>query len=235
MPKNEANRTDVYRDVEYMRVNLDHETLITIEGKDINGLSKTELQKKLGEMFGQEKFNISQKDKGHMRNKTYFLNGIVLNGRSKKFERPSGHEANLLQQLNENHKNEMVRLEKNMTEIFEAKLESVKKDIAHKDEYIADLEKELSKNQGNDTNQIVSLLSLLGKGIGMPSQSLASNQNSSGPPTESFPERYKSIPVEFLDLFSVVDFTKIDQQSRQQYYNFLAQFINSLPKKEKGS
>lgn len=231
MPKNDSNNSDLFNDVEYIKVSLGGDLLHTFEGSEINGKTKTEFQKLLGEMFGADKFNISQKDKNKFRNKVYFMNGIKLGNAhneqnfmdSKKL---SNSYENIFNQINKQHEGELIRLEKLLHEKYQAEINTVKNELANKLEYIKELEKALDKHELEDRagiGQLMQLASLFNKGTNQPSN-LGDNQNNI--------EGY-NIPKRFLDLFNKIDWVKLSQDDQNRYYSFLEQFINSLPQKGK--
>lgn len=239
--KNDKNESDVFKNVEYITVSLNTEKLETIEGKFINGKTKYEFQKMLGEKYGDHKFNLSQCDKGKFTNKVYFMRGIVT-GKKKLTEIPIlNKEKNdinvesLIDRLDSNHKIHLDELRslyeaKSTTNnsIYEIQIKGLESKIKEKDEYIKQLELEIDKiNQnesGDMTKTIQTILALKNVMTG----------NIPQPKLQDKPViPNNDIPKEFLELFSSVDYSKVSENDLQTYYSVLNQFISKLPQKTK--
>jgi len=72
-------QTDVFNNVEYMVITQNKRQLLVIEDNDINGKSKTDIQKYIGEKLGAGNFNFSLKMKGEAKNISGSIRGLLIN------------------------------------------------------------------------------------------------------------------------------------------------------------
>lgn len=240
MPKIKSN--DIFHDIEYLTISRAGKKYYTFAGDEIEGMTKLELQKKIGEMFGDEKFNCSIKTKGEFNNKTFSLPGIVI-GQKKEFNNSKeipGNNSNLnfnfiLEKLETNHKDNINRLENIYNDKIDLlvnqnkkDLENLLKNIEEKQKYILDLEKEIDKVNNNEQTDMTKTMQM----IGMVKSLMSGNVTNQTLSDKNDKNNSSDIPKEFIDLFSSIDYTKINQSDLQNYYNILNQFVSSLPKKE---
>ena len=64
----ETNQDDIFSNVEYLEVSYNKETLITFPGKEVEGKSKFEVQKMVGDKFGTKMYTGTRwkKESMHM-------------------------------------------------------------------------------------------------------------------------------------------------------------------------
>lgn len=218
---------DVFENVEYLLVTYHGTPIITLDGNDVNGKSKAELQYKLGSEYGEKNFNFSMKVKGKLKNETGGIRGIKIGS--------SNQNKNEDMELNELRKeikelksnNNFDRIEKLIDEKYQIEVKHLNERIKSLEKDYNELEKEynslvlqIEKNESNDNNMLSSLLKLIpmDKLIGKPS--LADNPNNSN-----------QIRPEILNVLNEVDYSKLSDQDINQYAQILKQFTNSLPKK----
>lgn len=219
--KKEIDSDDKFNATEYLIVSKNGQTLKTFQGKEINGLKKVELQKIIGESFGEDTYNISEKKIGIYKNKVYTLRGIIFDRKSMPTENKNElkfllDRINLLESKISDNNFKLIEDKYNEREkLFELQIKNLKEEINEQSKYILDLEKESS---GFDFNTILQLLPGL-KGAKQ-QVSLADNQNTS------------IIPKEFLELFEKVNFESMNEAQRQQVYLIVKNFVQNLPLKE---
>lgn len=234
------NTTDKFTNVNYITVGLGKKILYTFQADEINGKSKFEFQKLLGEKFGNHKFHISQNDKGEFKNKSYFLPGIITGDNLKNDVKNDIVEnenfTGLFKLIDERNQNHLRELEKSfndkiiiMKESFENEKKYYNNEITKLKETILEYEKEIDKiNNNNGGGDIMSAISQIGQ---------LRNLFNPGGPANVLQDRTAQTGENpklkiFIDLFLKVDFDKVSNDDVNKYYNILNNFIQQLPLKQ---
>jgi len=162
--KKKKTRTvhDVYENIEYIAIYKNKQQLEVLEGKDVNGKTKTELQKYLGNKYGPGTYRLSIKFIGDSKNIVGSLAGIVTN---KEINQNTENEKieNILKKIEElasSNKNNVI----DFTTLLQMKDETYKIQIDFYRERIKQLESEIErlKQQVNEQdNSQPDLLNIL--------------------------------------------------------------------------
>ncbi|MEM3373357.1 MAG: hypothetical protein QXF76_04040 [Candidatus Anstonellales archaeon] len=154
-------KSDVYENIEYIAVYKNKKQIELIEGNDINGKTKTELQKYLGNKYGAGTYSLSIKKFGDNKNIVSNLTGIVTERKENQLQ---DDRIELLLQKIENlanlsSKNNVI----DFTTLLQMKDETYKIQIEFYRERIKQLENELEKlrNEFENDNQPDLLQTLL--------------------------------------------------------------------------
>ena len=244
---------DAFRDIEYIEISKNRNTLITFEGKEVNGLTKYEFQLLLGKKLGADKFSASLKFKNNYTNKKFPIRGIIL-GENKILK---AEEKTMPVKDNTNHNDIAKLIERfsnvNPTENFNQMLGLTKTtyegEISRLKESIADLKmdlnsyktenKELQKeiiaknNELNENEGGSGILDML-----MQFNQLRNSFSKKGAtPNVSNLENVKSdagsIPEGFLNALGKVDYSKVPAEDITKYIALFDNIANQLPLKEK--
>ncbi len=221
-----------FNNVEYINLSKDGKQLYTF-GEEVNGLSKVEFQKKVGELFGIGVYHCSMKVKKLFKNQTFQIRGIRMNSVNAKeidsekilSERIKELELKILDQSqNKLDGGSFERMEKLIAAKYEIEIQFLKERLEELKQTIAEYEKQFEKIE-NDSGNSSDLLGLLLNGSGL--------KNVFSPKTSTLKDSSSSenIPKVFLDLFSNLDYSKISESDQEQYANVLRQFTDKLPKK----
>jgi hypothetical protein len=172
-----AKQTDIFDNVEYLQVYKNKKPALLLEDKEINGRTKTEIQKLVGERLGSGHFRTSIKYFGEGKNASGSIVAIVQGAQSKQPDSEFDHSLisnleNKLERLSDVvSKNSGVDLNglmllkdqsyKIQIDFFKERIEQLQTDNKNLKDQIKNLESE----SGSDTSGLIAqLLPILLKG-----------------------------------------------------------------------
>ena len=239
-----------FEDVEYIELTQNKKTVHTFPSNEIEGITKYELQKKIGDMFGTGKFFASVKYNGQYSNKRFPIKGLILgtNTMSNNTDQSiSKDEIEKLLKNNSNNNNSGVIEVLKLT--YANQIDSLKEVIKDLKDTLRDRDKEISK-----TNDIINslkdqirdleineskkdegggLLEMVSQLAALKSGGLSGLFGSTKTPVlTSINSDPSDIPPEFINALGKVDFSKISDEQKKQYVNVFNQFANQLPLKQ---
>lgn len=228
--------TDIFENLEYIIISYKGSPIATIDGKELNGKSKTDLQIILGKDYGEKTFNYSAKIKGKVKNETGGIRGIVIGNRS-----PMNKDLNELSEIKKEL--EQFRQSSNIDFILKIVEQKHTIELDHYKEKLKDMTKErddyaklyndifdeMEKKESNNDNMLNNLLKILPmdkivKGLtGSPATLGDQNQ----PVNNNV-----SIHPKLLEVLNKVDYSKVSDSDINNYASILQNFVNQLPRKE---
>lgn len=172
-----AKQVDVFENVEYLQVYKNRKPMLLIEDREINGKSKTEIQKMIGERLGAGHYRTSIKYFGDPKNASGSIVAIVpgedknnsdsfdserlsflekkIDKIAESFGKNSGTDLTLLMNMKDQAYQIQIEFYKNRIEVLEAENKNLKEQL-----------NELDKGTDSTSDLITQLLPLLLKSKG---------------------------------------------------------------------
>jgi len=238
---------DKFKNIEYIEVLRNGDTVLLIDGSKINNKTKFDLQKLIGDEISGGRFYINVKEKNVYKPKSMSIRAIKVNGEK---EEP----GKTISIINPNLGSKMIDAENLniLKATYEVSLNQLKDNLAkeeRKNEKLETENKKLLNEQYESRNKITSLEAELKKikeeqngGGGMLEmiqqflQMKAALKGGITSPVNDNLTKIKSdssdIPPEFLEALGKVDYSQVPQEVREQYVTVFNQVANNLPLKK---
>jgi len=239
--KEQKEQNDIYTDVEYAQIFKDGISLYVYDANELNGKSKMEFQKMLGDQFGPGMFLATIKRKNIMATKNYRIRAIKF-GSNKKIdntETQSDHKIKDLENKMNNMNNNsptfdqiLILTKQTYTlqiESLKDRINELKSDLKEKTEIIEKLQSKLTSLE-NENNSGGGLMDMIQQAVQL-KQILKPNVPIKS--LKDIPTDRNSIPEQFINALGKVDYTKVPQEDIEKYVNFFENFSNQLPLKTK--
>ena len=212
--------SNVLKSIDYFHVFKNGKPVEMFTGKDLDGKTKTELQQEIGNRLGNGTFTYSMKYLNDAKNYRGKIRGFSIEEKNKLNESEDMTDPALIAVLgklaeNLSNKPDESKVSNQIEKFYKLQIELLEKQVTKMERELEKIKKETeSGNGGFDLQTLMGLQNMM-TGTKQPAQSFQSNVNPVG----------IKIPGAIIQVLRKVDFAQMDEKTKNDLANSLAQYI----------